>query len=355
MTDARTSLGVKSLAEVDLSCPSIVVIGKFDGVHLGHQAILERAIELRRTLHAAGEENIGIVALSFLPLPTVFFNPQENLKLLNAPADRCRLLQEAGADLCIIQEFNRTVAELSAAEFIQQIRRHLRMRALVMGEDFALGRHRQGTGSLLRKWGNEQDFLVEVVGDIRREGYAVRSHTIRQLLQRGEVLRARSHLGRDHFITGPVGTGVRLARKLGFPTANVEPPQDMCLPLDGVYATWTWLQDPFGRYASVTNLGYRPTFNGLEHRMETHLLDYPEGISEDHLYGQQIAVAFSKRLRDERKFESVEKLSAQVQCDIAAAGKALQQRWDGISPDLARRLLLEERPESASSLSDRLC
>ena len=334
---------VTDLQELSLPHPTVVTIGKFDGVHVGHQAILEEALRIKGQFHRAGEPDSKLVALTFNPLPSVFFSPESELKLINSPSVRSVLLQDAGADLCVMQTFDKRLANLDASEFVHLIRKHLNLKVLVIGKDFALGKSRQGTGNILRRWGEEQGFRVEVVGDVRREGYAVRSNTIRQLLQRGEVSRARDHLGRPHFVEGHVETGVRLARRLGFPTANISSNKSVCFPQNGVYATWTWIQDPFGIYSSVTNLGFRPTFNGLEYRVETHLLDYPTGISEDHLYGQRVAVSFEERLRPEIKFDSVEELAAQVQNDIRATRNILSAKDnDGLSPSFVKCMLQEE-------------
>ncbi len=329
---------VTDIRKVILPNASVVIIGKFDGVHLGHLAILQEAMRIRTELRGSGVSGAQLVALSFDPLPTMFFNPAVQLKLLNPPPVRSSLLLTAGADLCVMQTFHESLANLSAAEFVALIKVHLNMKVLVIGNDFALGKDRQGTGALLQRWGRDQDFEVRFVGDVRREGYAVRSNTIRQLLHRGEVRRARDHLGRNHFVVGQVQPGVRLARKLGFPTANLTPDETICYPRNGVYATWIWLQDPFGMYASVTNLGCRPTFNGLEYRVETHLLEYPPNIPEDHLYGQRVVVSFEESLRSEIKFESVEALSGQVRKDMRMARSMLAGKE---SDGLTRRIVAE--------------
>lgn len=328
------------LRELSFASSTVLTIGKFDGVHVGHQAILEEALQIRDQLRRTRDPESQFVVLTFDPLPSSFFNPEGAFKLINSPSVRSDLLLDAGADQCVVQTFDTKLANLDASEFVQLIKKHLNMKALVIGYDFALGKSRKGTGPMLQHWGEEQGFQVRVVEDVRREGYAVRSNTIRQLLERGEVSRARDHLGRSHFVVGQVKTGVRLARRLGFPTANLSSEDAVCFPQNGVYATWTWLTDPFGIYASVTNIGFRPTFEGVEFRVETHLLDYPEGISEDHLYGQRVAVSFEERLRPEIKFGSVEDLGAQVQVDIKDARKLLaSNKGDGLSPNLVQSIL----------------
>ncbi len=333
---------VTDLRQVSRPDASVVTIGKFDGVHTGHLAILQAAVQIREELRRSGGQGTRLVALSFDPLPSMFFAPDASLKLINTPSVRSALLLAAGVDLCVMQPFNAALANLSAAAFVDLITTHLHMKVLVIGKDFALGKNRQGTGPVLQRWGRAQGFEVRFIDDVRKEGYAVRSNTIRQLLQRGEVGRARDHLGRNHFVVGRVTQGVKLARKLGFPTANLTADATVCYPRNGVYATWIWLQDPFGFHASVTNLGFRPTFNGVEYRVETHLLDYPPHLPEDHLYGQQVAVSFEARLRPEIKFESVEALATQVQADIGAARSLLADREaDGLVPCVVAKILQE--------------
>ncbi len=331
---------VTDLRSVVLPASSVVIIGKFDGVHIGHLAVLQKAVQMREELRRAGAPGARLVALSFDPLPSMFFDPGGSLKLINSPPVRSSLLLAAGADLCVMQTFDECLANLSATAFVDMIKTHLHMKVLVIGQDFALGKNRQGTGPMLQRWGRARDFEVRFVGDVRQEGYVVRSNTIRQLLHRGEVGRASDHLGRDHFVVGRVKSGVKLARKLGFPTANLTIDETVCYPRSGVYATWIWIQDPFGIHPSVTNLGFRPTFNGREYRLETHLLDYPPDISEDHLYGQRVAVSFAERLRPEIKFESVEELAAQVQSDIHAARRLLARKTDdGLVPRVMAEIL----------------
>lgn len=310
---------ISSLRNLNLTQPAVVAIGKFDGVHIGHQAILQAALAEKVAQQQQGFAEAVVVALSFHPLPSMFFNPQGNLKLLTAPQERHRLMKQAGADIGVLLTFDAQTASLSAEEFIELLLSHLNMTAMVMGQDFALGHNRVGTGEVLQAWGPQKGFRVSVVEDVRCEGYVIRSHTIRELLGRGDVRRAALHLGRTHFISGRVVEGVKLARRLGFPTANLETRTDRGYPLGGVYATRTWISEPFGVYDSVTNLGYRPTFNGTEYRFETHLLDFPDRFPDDHLYGQRIAVAFVERLRSECRFASVEDLCRQVDRDILAA------------------------------------
>ncbi len=328
---------VRDVRSLSLNRPSIVVIGKFDGMHIGHCGIFAEGIRRRARLREQPDAaDARLVAITFDPLPTVYFNPDGGLKMLSSPEERVLLARQQGADHCVVQTFDRRTAELSAEEFVGLLVRHLRMAELVIGEDFALGRNRTGTPGALRKLGGTLGFEVTTVPDVRRDGAVVRSGTIRDLLQRGDVERTAQHLGRSPFVTGIVVEGVKLARRLGFPTTNLQPIPDRLYPKTGVYATRSWVPHPVCAYPSVTNIGYRPTFDGTEFRVESHLLDFPPEGEDGNLYEQRIAVEFVSRLRDETRFSDVEELCRQVQSDIGAA----RARLTGTAPAPEQAALL---------------
>lgn len=322
--DFSGSSHVNDVRCLSLDRPSIVVIGKFDGMHIGHCGIFAEGVKRRDRLQARpGGAGARLVAITFDPLPTVYFNPDGGLKMLSSPEERVLLALQQGADHCVVQTFNQDTAELSAEQFVELLVRHLRMAELVIGEDFALGKNRTGTPRALREQGRTLGFGVTTVPDVRRDGAVVRSGTIRDLLQRGDVDRTAQHLGRSPFVAGIVIEGVKLARLLGFPTANLQPIPDRLYPRTGVYATRSWVPHPVRAYPSVTNIGYRPTFDGTEFRVESHLLDFPPEGEDGNLYDQTIAVEFVSRLRDETRFSDVEALCSQVRRDIAAARERL--------------------------------
>ncbi|MXZ26436.1 MAG: riboflavin biosynthesis protein RibF [Caldilineaceae bacterium SB0665_bin_21] len=330
---------VRDVRSLSLDRPSIVVIGKFDGMHIGHCGIFAEGVRRRARLQEQPDvADALLVAITFDPLPTVYFNPDGGLKMLSSPEERVLLARQQGADHCVVQTFDRHTAELTAEGFVGLLVRHLRMTELVIGEDFALGRNRTGTPGTLRELGRTLGFDVTTVPDVRRDGAVVRSGTIRDLLQRGDVERTAQHLGRSPFVAGIVVEGVKLARKLGFPTANLQPIPDRLYPKTGVYATRSWVPHPVRAYSSVTNIGYRPTFDGTEFRVESHLLDFPPEGEDGNLYEQQIAVEFVSRLRDETRFSDVEELCRQVQCDIGAA----RARLAGTAPTPEQAVLLRD-------------
>lgn len=330
---------VRDVRALSLDRPSIVVIGKFDGMHIGHCGIFAAGVGRRTRLQEQpGAAGALLVAVTFDPLPSVYFNPDGGLKMLSSPEERVLLARQQGADHCVVQMFDRHTAELSAKEFVGLLVRHLRMAELVIGEDFALGRNRTGTPGALRELGRTMGFRVTTVPDVRRDGAVVRSGTIRDLMQRGDVERTAQHLGRSPFVAGIVVEGVKLARKLGFPTANLKPIPDRLYPKTGVYATRSWVPHPVRAYPSVTNIGYRPTFDGTEFRVESHLLDFPPEGEDGNLYEQRIVVEFVSRLRDETRFNDVEELCRQVQRDIGAA----RARLAGTAPAPDQAVLLRD-------------
>jgi len=286
--------------------PTLLTLGVFDGVHRGHLALIEtlkqRAAE-RRLLP-------GIV--TFDPHPVEVLRPGERLPLLIQVEERVRLLREAGVPLVVLLSFTQELSLSSPQEFVQLLVRYLRMSGLILGPDFSLGKDRAGTVSILQDIGARMNFTVERVSPFTVDGQIVSSTAIRNALAQGDVAEAAWMLGRPFALAGPVVTTSRRGASLGFPTANLQFDQGRALPRDGVYATIATL--PYGRYAAVTNVGYRPTFGHDERVVETHLL----GFRGD-LYRANLSVEFVARLRDEIAFEDPDALIAQIHRDVETA------------------------------------
>ena len=313
--------------------PTFLTIGNFDGIHLGHQALL-RCLQ---TEAAAYSPPAKTALLTFDPHPLAILRPHVPLQLLTTPEERLQLLAPFGLDLGIIQPFDQAFARLTPAQFMRLLVERLGLVRLVVGPDFALGRARAGTVAVLQALGTQLGYgvsvtpLVELVASTSGE---VRSHQIRQLLRDGNVRAAWQMLGRPYRVMGIVEEGERRGRTIGVPTANIRPLPQRLLPADGVYATWAYLQndnqdDKQGNTAglaraSVTNIGIRPTVDGHQHRVETHLLDFPGAGEPSQLYGQQLAVAFVSRLRAEQRFDSLAELLAQIRRDIQMTRSVLQ-------------------------------
>lgn len=303
--------------------PIYLTIGNFDGIHRGHQSLLH---QLQALAQAAADHTPSRTALmTFDPHPLAVLRPNQPHLLLTTPAERLALAADLGIDLGIIQPFTHQLAALEAREFMQWLKDRLHLAGLVVGPDFALGRNRSGDLATLQALGAELGYTVHVIEPQDWQGKPVRSSIIRQAVQQGDVVAAAERLGRPYQVTGQVVEGDRRGRQIGVPTANLRPPADKLLPANGVYATRVYWHQA-GRttvYGGATNIGVRPTVDGLNHRIETHLLDFPPaGVSGD-LYGESLRLEFMARLRGEERFANLEALVTQIRQDVAQARQLL--------------------------------
>jgi riboflavin kinase / FMN adenylyltransferase len=289
-------------------------IGSFDGVHRGHQAIL---LPMIAAAHAAGG---AAVVITFFPHPVVILRGVSDPIYLNSPEERAQLLGELGVDVVVTLPFDRALANLTAAEFMQKISASIGLRQLWIGDDFALGRNRQGDQAELRRIGEQLGYSLHVVEKVTDAGPGERisSSRIRDLLRGGQAADAERLLGRPYSVAGAVIHGDGRGRGLGFPTLNVGYWPGKIVPRYGVYVTWTWVGER--RLPSVTSVGVRPTFDNppAAPRVEAFLIDH----SED-LYGQVVRVEFLQFLRPELRFESVQDLIDQMILDTQNAREVL--------------------------------
>jgi len=296
---------------------AVITIGAYDGVHLGHQAVIDHVRERAVALGALS------AVVTFDRHPASVVRPESAPRLLTNNDQKMELLAATGVDAVVVVPFDAGQASESPESFVERVLVHsLRTRVIVVGEDFHFGRHRDGNVDLLRKLGAEDGFDVEPIDLVpRADGIdePVSSTAIRRALAGGDIARANAMLGRPFEARGPVVIGDQRGRLLGFPTANVEVSNGMCLPADGVYAGW--YERPGGDvHACAINLGRRPTF--YEHAdsslLEAHLLDF-----DGDLYGETAKVRFTNFLRSERKFDGVDALIAQLANDVASAHELL--------------------------------
>ncbi len=297
--------------------PTFVCIGNFDGVHLGHQALLQRA----RALAAAAGNGAQSAIVTFDPHPFAVLRPGTSLLKLTTPGERLLAAAALGIDIGVVHPFTRDTAQTEPRAFVEMLVRHLGMAGLVVGPDFALGRNRSGDIPMLRALGEEVGYAVETVEPVAWNGIAARSSAVRDALAAGDVAAAAGLLGRAYAVTGPVQQGDRRGRTIGIPTANLGYAEDKLLPADGVYATIARLcqQQQAYAFASVTNIGVRPTVDGMHHRVEAHLLDFPPRELPDDLYGHVLTVEFVARLRGEQRFAGLDALVAQIHQDVEQA------------------------------------
>jgi riboflavin kinase / FMN adenylyltransferase len=290
--------------------PAVVAtIGAFDGIHRGHQQLIGQVVDRARYL---GVESLCV---TFDPHPDVVLYPERRLTYLSDRAEKERLLAELGVDHVRVFEFTRELSMLRPDEFLALIEERCDLAELWVGTDFALGRGRSGTIAALAELGRVDGFALHVVPPQKVDREIISSTAIRNLLAQGEIRHANRLLGRRYRITGPVVQGAQRGRTLGFPTANVTPGPRRTLPGDGVYAALVPL-DGFERRA-VVNLGSRPTFAEDERLLECHVLDYAGD-----LYGRELAVEFVDRIREVRRFESIDALRAQIARDADTARTA---------------------------------
>jgi riboflavin kinase/FMN adenylyltransferase len=296
----------------------VLTVGNFDGIHVGHRAILDTVVARARALE--GEA----VVYTFDPHPRRVLHPERAPKLLTTLEQRLELLEAAGVDAVIVEPFTREFARTPAESFIREVI-HARIRPLevYVGYDFHFGRDREGSMRLLVELGPRLGFSVTIISEIVVDEGDVNSTRIRQVLAEGHVLEATAMLGRPYTVRGRVASGDRRGRSIGFPTANLDPENEV-LPGHGVYAGQLRLLDDGdpargASFAAVTNVGTRPTFReGGEVLAEAHLLDF----SGD-LYGRRVELSFLSCLRSERRFPGVDELRAQIRADVEEARKRL--------------------------------
>lgn len=302
-------------AQITRDDSSVVTTGTFDGIHRGHQAILQY-------LKARAEEQEGTsTVVSFDPHPREVVQG-ESIPLLTTVEERARLLNDLGLDRFVVLSFTEAFSKLSATTYVEEVLLGtIGMKEIVIGHDHTFGRNREGDRELLERLGKSMGFTVDVIPPQEVDHSVVSSSQIRNLLiEKGNVVRARELLGRPYALSGTVERGAGRGRKLGYPTANlqVSSPRKL-VPKIGVYATRVQVQDGDAPLAGMMNIGRRPTFDGMDVTVEVHLLDF-----EGDLYGQTLRVEFLRRLRDEQKFDSPEELVAQLSRDESHCKRVIQ-------------------------------
>jgi phosphoribosyl 1,2-cyclic phosphate phosphodiesterase len=307
----RGSLAALGMTKVESSGRgSVIAIGTFDGIHVGHQQVLKYAIE------RAKESGAVATALTFEPPPVKVLRPEAAPSRISTNQQRMDWFAALGLEAAVVLPFTKELAALSPEEFVAQILvQQMNVRAVVVGDNFRFGSRQTGDVSFLRELGMRYGFEVVVHTPVTMGGKIVSSTLIRKLVSEGDVRHAARLLGRPFALTGEVVSGTGTGKKFTFPTLNLKPDQEL-LPARGVYITRTVLQGETSSHRSVTNVGMRPTFNGSRLSVETHLLDYSGNFRP-----KTIEVRFWKRLREERKFAGPEELKEQITKDIARANR----------------------------------
>jgi riboflavin kinase / FMN adenylyltransferase len=312
-----------------IKTPTVIALGNFDGVHRGHQKVIEPVTVATRVgspvlagavcsassdAGSLGQSATPIATVvTFYPHPQEFFTGQRRLLLTPIP-EKAQYLQTIGIEQLVLLPFNWALANLTPEEFVEQILvQRLQAKQVSVGQDFRFGRKRAGTVTDLQEIAAQYGIPVEVASLHLHHGERISSSAIRHALSQGELDRANELLGRAYTLVGEVVSGKQLGRTIGFPTANLKLPEDKFLPRCGVYSVWVKSAE-LGQQPGVMNIGYRPTVEGQQISVEVHLLDW----SGD-LYGQTLTVSLEQFLRPEQKFASLEELKAQIQRDAEQA------------------------------------
>ncbi len=297
------------LAELSPRKDMLLTIGVFDGVHLGHKYLISQLKEQAR------QHDLLTGVVTFRQHPQEVLFSQTKLPFLTDLVERTNLLKDEGVDAIITLSFTHELARLSVQQFISLLRKFLRMRGVVVGPDFALGRNREGDVDTLRRLGQDMGFSVTVIPPVVINGEVVSSTAVRNALADGDMRKVYNLAGRPFCLHGRVITGAGRGAELGFPTANLDIDSEQALPAEGVYATCAYIDDK--AYQSMTNIGRRPTFDGGERTVEVYVLDYHHD-----LYGRELKIDVMERLRDEKRFATVEELKKQMAEDVKH-GKAI--------------------------------
>ncbi|MDI7275547.1 MAG: bifunctional riboflavin kinase/FAD synthetase [Anaerolineae bacterium] len=297
---------IDDLATARVERPTVVTIGAFDGVHIGHQQLVRELVQ-----HARQAGKLSAV-VTFHPHPRAVLRPWLGPKVLTTPGEKAVLFAQMGLDILVLLRFSQEMAQTTAADFVAMLHERLRMDELWVGEDFALGRGREGNVPALRRMGAEQGFQVRVITPISMDGQVISSTWVRELLAQGQVDEARRLLGRPYSLAGEVVLGARRGRCLGFPTANLAVRQERAVPPDGVYAVYALIGEE--RWPAVANVGERPSFNSGVWAIEVHIIGY-----DGDLYGRDLVIEFVKRLRAERRFTDICELVGQIGRDVEEA------------------------------------
>ena len=292
--------------------PTVLTIGTFDGVHLGHQKIIERVVTTAR------QEGLLATIFTFFPHPRMVVQHDKSLKLIHTLEEKKQLLQQLGVDLLVIQPFNEAFAQLTAEEFVSTILvQRLNVKKVIIGYDHRFGRNRTANIDDMRLFGEKYGFAVEEISVQEVDEVSVSSTKIREALNKGDVTTAEHYLGTPYSLTGTVVHGLKLGRTLGYPTANIQVTEDYKLiPKDGVYAVYSYIGER--KVYGMMSIGKNPTIEGKGASIEVYFFDF-----NGDLYDQKLTIEFVQYLREEQKFDTIDLLKKQLQDDETAARKAI--------------------------------
>jgi riboflavin kinase/FMN adenylyltransferase len=294
---------IKSLDEVINVENTVVTIGNFDGIHKGHIKLIKEAVK------EAKIKNYKSVVFTFKNHPMRYFR-SDSIKHIITNEEKVKIFEDLGVDIVFMIPFDEYMTKISATDFVKTIlHEKLKCKMVIVGHDFTFARNKEGNASLLESLGKNYNMKVKVIEPIKIKGRRVSSSYIRNLINDGNVSEIKNFLGRNYFLEGEVIHARKIGRTIGFPTANLKAEDKLIIPKNGIYAVKVYVKNKV--YYGATNIGYNPTVNGKVLSIETNIIDFDEEI-----YGEIIRVEFLDRIRDEKKFNSLDELKSQLRKDV---------------------------------------
>ena len=293
---------LSNLFEIKLSKATIATIGTFDGIHIGHQKILNSLARF------AKENSLKSVVITFDPHPRKIINKKNSIELINTIEEKKEKLKTLGIDYLIVQKFDEKFSETEANKFVEILKNNINIEKLIVGYDHRFGKNRTADINDLKKYGKELNFEVIEIDALEIEEVNISSTKIRSAIQDGNIRLANSYLGYNFFLSGKVVKGHSRGKELGFPTANLKIDEDKIIPKNGVYLVKSKIdhQDIYG----MMNIGYNPTFNNKSKKIETHFFNLNKN-----LYGKIIKIELLEYIREEKRFETVDDLIQRLKLD----------------------------------------
>lgn len=294
---------IKSLDKVINVGNSVVTLGNFDGIHKGHIKLIEEAV------NEAKSRDLKSIVFTFENHPMRYFRTN-SIKNIITNDEKIKILKSLGVDIILMVTFNEYMTKISAKDFVKEVLiDKLNCKKVIVGHDFTFARNKEGNTNVLKKLGKNYNMEVKVIEPIKVNGVRVSSSYIRKLIDEGKVYDIKEYLGRNYSLEGEVIHARKIGRTIGFPTANLNVDYSLVIPKNGIYAVKVYLKDK--TYYGATNIGYNPTVNGQALSIETNILNFDEDI-----YGEIIKIEFLERIRDEKKFNSLDELKEQLSKDV---------------------------------------
>ena len=283
---------------------SILTIGTFDGVHIGHNKILKRLIQDSK------KNNLSSLVMTFFPHPRMILNKSHDIKMIDTISEKINLLEKTGLDNLIIHPFDNNFSKIRAKEFVEEILvKKLKIKEIIIGYDHKFGKDREASVEDLKKFGKDYMFTVKEIPAQEIDSIAISSTKIRDAILNGEIEKCNKFLGRNFILTGKVVYGDGLGKKIDFPTANIEIKETYkIIPKNGVYLVKTKINS--NTYFGMMNIGIRPTVGGTNKSLEIHFFNF-----KDNIYGKNVSIEIIKKIRDEEKFSSIDQLKIQLKKD----------------------------------------